>query len=87
MVSEKAAVCVRAERVLNGCCHVWPVYAAVAFGRAWRVEAAGKGKKKCVARRERRVVWCSVNMCGGRHVKMGCGCGCGSEMEVGVCIE
>ena len=45
MVSEKAVVCVRAEG-MKGCCHVWPVYAAVAFGRAWRVEAVANEEMK-----------------------------------------
>ena len=60
---EGCGVCTCAERVLNGCCHVWPVYAAVALGRSWRAEARVDGKKKCVARREWRVMWCSANVC------------------------
>ena len=48
-------------------------YAVVVCGLAsMRVaEAVANGKKKCVARRERQVVWCSVNTWGGRHMKMG----------------
>ena len=61
MVSEKAAVCVRAERVLNGCCHVCVCSRGV--GERGVAEAVANEKKKCVARRERRVMWCSVNVC------------------------
>ena len=63
MVSEKAAG-VYMQKGYEWLLQCVRACAAVALGRAWRVETVTNEEKKCFTRRERRVMWCSVNVCG-----------------------
>ena len=59
---EGCGVCTCGERVLKDCCHVCVCSRGVCERGV--AEAVANEKKKCDARREWRVMWCSVNVCG-----------------------